>query len=294
MIQLSQVFSYFKKQQTSLLFFSLVSIGYPVSKFIFTRVRDFIYPLEKSKTEIERYVEKQLEEFKKFSDSDLSRAERNDTISHKFYDKKILSDELQDANNEIESSWKRRILFEHTPRGNIVMYYDPYKLGFAYYSDNAGIPYNLLNGVAMKYVRLFRCQDFFFDNYDIDQVSILIKVHTEEEKKEESEEKKKQSDEFKNKMKDAPFLKRKKLDQKKKDKDKKDEETDKEKDERPKYRNCFVHMGKMYNFSFLNSLPPIKRNKISFSSDLLNALDQETDLQKQVLSWKDYKKTTVV
>lgn len=294
MIQLSQVFSYFKKQQTSLLFFSLVSIGYPVSKFIFTRVRDFIYPLEKSKTEIERYVEKQLEEFKKFSDSDLSRAERNDTISHKFYDKKILSDELQDANNEIESSWKRRILFEHTPRGNIVMYYDPYKLGFAYYSDNAGIPYNLLNGVAMKYVRLFRCQDFFFDNYDIDQVSILIKVHTEEEKKEESEEKKKQSDEFKNKMKDAPFLKRKKLDQKKKDKDKKDEETDKEKDERPKYRNCFVHMGKMYNFSFLNSLPPIKRNKISFSSDLLNALDQETDLQKRVLSWKDYKKTTVV
>lgn len=292
MFQLSQFISYLKKQQTPLLFFSLASISYPVSKFIFTRLRDFIYPPEKSKTEIERYIEKQLTEFKNFCESDLSRTERNDTVSHKFYDKKILSDELQDANNEIESSWKRRILFEHTPRGNIVMYYDPYKLGFAYYSDNAGIPYNLLNGVAMKYVRLFRCQDFFFDNYDIDQVSILIKIHSEEGKKEESEEKKKQSDEFKNKMKDAPFLKRKKLEKKKEDKDKKDEDTDKEKDEKPKYRNCFVHMGKMYNFSFLNTLPPIKRNKISFSSDLLNALDQETDLQKQVLSWKDYKKTT--
>jgi len=26
----------------------------------------------------------------------------------------------------------------------------------------------------------------------------------------------------------------------------------------------------------------------------LDALDQETELQKQVMSWKDYKKTTVV
>lgn len=294
MIQFSQILSYLKKQQTPLFVFSFASFAYPLSRFIFTRVHTYLFPSEKPKTDIERYVEKQLDSFKQFSEGDLSRVDRNNTISHEFYDKKLLSDVLQDANNGIESAWKSRVLFEYTPRGNIVMYYDPYKLGFAYYSDNAGIPYNLLNAVAMKYVKTFRCQDFFFDNYDIDRVSMLIKLHSEEEKKEVSKEEKKESDDFKAKLKDAPFLKRKKTEQKKEEKDKKVEDTDKETEEKPKYRNCFVHMGKMYNFSFLNSLPPIKRNKISFSSDLLNALDQETDLQKQVLSWKDYKKTTLV
>jgi hypothetical protein len=294
MIQFSQIISYLKKQQTPLFVFSFASFAYPLSRFIFTRVHTYLFPPEKPKNDIERYVEKQLDSFKQFSEGDLSRVDRNNTISHEFYDKKLLSDVLQDANNGIESAWKSRVLFEYTPRGNIVMYYDPYKLGFAYYSDNAGIPYNLLNAVAMKYVKTFRCQDFFFDNYDIDRVSMLIKLHSEEEKKEVSKEEKKESDDFKAKLKDAPFLKRKKTEQKKEEKDKKVEDTDKETEEKPKYRNCFVHMGKMYNFSFLNSLPPIKRNKISFSSDLLNALDQETDLQKQVLSWKDYKKTTLV
>ena len=53
-------------------------------------------------------------------------------------------------------------------------------------------------------------------------------------------------------------------------------------------------MGKMYNLSFLNVPPVIKQNKLSFSSDLLTALDQETDLQKQVMSWKDYKKGVTI
>lgn len=293
MIQLSQVFSYFKKQQTSLLFFSLVSIGYPVSKIIFTRVRDFIFPPEKPKTEIERYIEKQLASFKTFSEGNYSRKERNHNISHEFYDKKLLSYALTNVNNELERSWKTRMLFENTPRGNIVMYYDPYKLGFAYYSDNTGIPYNLLNAVAMKYVKVFRCQDFFFDNQDIDQVSIIMKIHSEEEKKNQTEEKKKESEDFKAKMKDAPFLKRKKTEPKKDDKKekecKKDDKTDAKKDNKPKFHNCFVHMGKMYNLSFLNVPPKIKHNKVSFSSGLLDALEQETTLQKQLMSWKDYK-----
>jgi hypothetical protein len=126
--------------------------------------------------------------------------------------------------------------------------------------------------------------------------SPLHKIHSEEEKKEQSEEEKKESDEFKAKLKDAPFLKRKKTEpkkdeekekKKKQDNDKKEEE----KDEGPKFHNCFVHMGKMYNLSFLNVPAKIKHNKVSFSSGLLDALDQETDLQKQVLNWKDYKKT---
>ena len=44
------------------------------------------------------------------------------------------------------------------------MFYDPYKLGFSYYSDTNGIPYFILNAVAMKYIYTFRCLDFFVDN----------------------------------------------------------------------------------------------------------------------------------
>jgi len=302
MIQFSQVFSYLKKQQTSLFVFSFASFAYPLSRFIFTRVHTYLFPPEKPMTDMERYGEKQLNSFKHFIEHNQSNKERNSNISPEFYDKKLLSTGLQDVNNEVERVWKTRMLFEHTPRGNIVMYYDPYKLGFAYYSDNTGIPYSLLNAVAMKYVKTFRCQDFFFDNQDIKPESPLIKIHSEEDKKNLSEEEKKVSDDFKAKLKDAPFLKRKKTEQKKEDKDKKDKDKkDKEQkkteeniDEGPKYHNCFVHMGKMYNLSFLNVPPVIKQNKLSFSSDLLTALDQETDLQKQVMSWKDYKKGVTI
>ena len=293
MIQFSQVFSYLKKQQTPLLFFSFMSIGVPVSKFIFTRVHTYLFPPEKSKTDIERYCEKQLDSLKRFIEHTNSNKERNSNISPEFYDKKRLSIGLQDENNELERVWKTRMLFENTPRGNIVMYYDPYKLGFAYYSDNTGIPYNMLNAVAMKYVRMFRCHDFFFDNQDIKDESPLIKIHSEEEKKVLSNEEKRESDDFKAKLKDAPFLKRKKTEQKKENKEKKEEEeqnkTEEEEDEGPKYHNCIVHMGKMYNLSFLNVPAKITQNRVSFSSGLLDALDQETDLQKQVMSWKDYK-----
>ncbi len=301
MFQLSHVLSYLKKQQTPLLFFSFISIGYPISKLIFTRVRNFIFPPEKPKTDIEHYIELQLEKLNQFLDTHSSKEERNANISGEFYNKKKLSVALEDANNLLEKGWKTRMLFENTPRGNIVMYYDPYKMGFAYYSDNTGIPYNMLNAVAMKYVRMFRCHDFFFDNQYIKEESPLIKIHSEEDKKELSEEKKKESDEFKAKLKNAPFLKRKKNEQKKEDKEKKDEKQnkkdekenkkDEKEDEGVKFHNCFVHMGKMYNLSFLNVPMKVKQNKISFSSGLLDALDQETTLQKQVLNWKDYKKT---
>ena len=294
MFQLSHVLTYLKKQQTPLFVFSFASFAYPLSRFIFTRVHTYLFPPEKPKTEIERYIEQQLEKLKQFLDKHPSKKERNANIIEEFYDKKKLSVALEDVNNPLEKSWKTRMLFEHTPRGNIVMYYDPYKMGFAYYSDNTGIPYNMLNAISMKYVRMFRCYDFFFDNQDIKDESPLIKIHSEEEKKDKTEKEKKESEDFKAKMKDAPFLKRKKTEQKKKD-DKKEEtkketiDKEDEKDEGPKFHNCFVHMGKMYNLSFLNVPPKIRHNKISFSSDLLNALDQETELQKQVMSWKDYK-----
>uniref|UniRef100_A0A6C0IKX1 Uncharacterized protein n=1 Tax=viral metagenome TaxID=1070528 RepID=A0A6C0IKX1_9ZZZZ len=298
MIQFSQILYYLKKQQTPLLIFSFASFTYPISKILYTKVHHYLFPPEKLKTEIELYAEKHVTRFSTFSEK-YNEKERNQNIAVDFYNKKILIDNLRDANNATESTWKTRLLFENTPRGNIVMYYDPYKFGFAYYSDNSSIPYPVLNAVAMKYVITFRCYDFFFDNQDIKQTSPLIKIHSEQDKKELSKEKKQESDDFKAKIKDAPFLKRKKKEEEKKEEEKKEEEKKEEekkekKEEIPKYRNCFVHMGKMCNMSFLKVPPQIKQNRISFTSGLLDALDQETTLQKQVMNYKDYKNNIVV
>ena len=81
--------------------------------------------------------------------------------------------------------------------------------------------------------------------------------------------------------------------EKKLEKDKEQKKTEENIDEGPKYHNCFVHMGKMYNFSFLNVPAKIKNNNVNFSSGFLDALEQETTLQKQVMNYKDYKNSLV-
>lgn len=64
---------------------------------------------------------------------------------------------------ESEEVWKTRVLFEYIPsRGSsLIMYYDVYREGFAYYCDLQSIPYDVLNEIARKYVVLFDCVRFF-------------------------------------------------------------------------------------------------------------------------------------
>ena len=80
-----------------------------------------------------------------------------------FYNKHIYNETLKEPQNNFEKQWKTRILFENTPRGNVIMFYDIYKMGFYYFSDQQAITYDILNAIAMKYVVLFRCIDFFID-----------------------------------------------------------------------------------------------------------------------------------
>lgn len=109
----------------------------------------------------------------------------NDQIDAVFRSKKDYQEMLADTNNPHEKVWKTRFLFASTPRGNIVMFFDVYKLGFVYYSDTQSIPYSILNAVAMKYVCTFRCLDFFMDDSVFPDrfISPLIQVHTIDEKK---------------------------------------------------------------------------------------------------------------
>jgi hypothetical protein len=62
------------------------------------------------------------------------------------------------------------------------MYYDAYKMGFAYFCDQKVISYDVLNAVAMKYVKIYRCRDFFMDESIVpkENTSKLISVHYSE------------------------------------------------------------------------------------------------------------------
>jgi hypothetical protein len=103
-----------------------------------------------------------------------------------FYNKTDWTEILKKEDNFLEKKWRTKILYESTPRGNIVMYYDAYKLGFAYFSDQ-NMPYSVLNAVSMKYVITFCCRDLFMDEVvlaDLSPSAILSKHKeaTEQEK----------------------------------------------------------------------------------------------------------------
>jgi hypothetical protein len=220
--------------------------------------------------------------------SSFSIENMNNNIEKKFYDKKELLETLLDENNDLEKLWKTRILFENTPRGNIIMYYDAYKQGFAYYSDMTGIPYNILNAVAMRYVVLYRCRDFFVDNEYVDEQkeSPLIKLYLEYEKNNEKKENtdKKKSDMIK--QDDAPFAKLKNY--KLTNTDVKKEKTDEPKPEKIYNRNLFIQVGKVSSFNFLQIAP--KKNKLNgFKSKLLDGVESESNLQNEVMSYSKYK-----
>ena len=88
----------------------------------------------------------------------------NSNIDAAFRDKEVLADIMKDPDNELEKQWKRRVVIEFTPRGNVCMFYNIYKQTFSYYCDQAVMPYEIMNAVAMKYVMTFHCLDFFVDS----------------------------------------------------------------------------------------------------------------------------------
>lgn len=142
--------------------------------------------------------------------------------------------------NTLEAKWKSRIMTHHTPRGNVLMLYDIYKQGFTYYSDNSGIPYSILNAMAMVYVLRFRCRDFFVDEAKIPEgntSSIINQIRLTEEV--ERSQKKKFVKKLVHDSK-SPFAKLKNRD------------TIKEDVQTTKMSNRFIYCGKLHNFRFTN------------------------------------------
>jgi hypothetical protein len=229
----------------------------------------------------------------------------NENIDKCFYNKTKLSIVLTEENNELEKKWKTRLLFENSPRGNIVMYYDAFKQGFAYYCDQTSIPYNLLNSVAMKYVRIYRCRDFFVDNCETPEENPSPLLDIEEKKggkKEEKVEEKEKLNEkketkkspfatFKNYNTTASKLKDEKITNNDK-KDNKEKKNQDEKDEKIYIRNKFICLGKICNFYILQSDPTKKKGKrlANFKSNLSDRM-KESQFQTPMMSYSDYKKS---
>lgn len=78
-----------------------------------------------------------------------------------------------------QEKWKyltHNILMENTPLGNVILYYEPIKDSFCYYSDRI-LPYKYIDTVCRKYVIRFNCVELYFDiNNNTD--NLLIKNET--------------------------------------------------------------------------------------------------------------------
>lgn len=189
---------------------------------------------------IDEYIRPRKQKLLMTYDSNVN---MNANINPDIYDRKRFSKLLKSESNELERLWKTRILHESTPRGPVIMYYDIYKQGFAYYSDQNGIPYSILNAVAMRYVVAYFCRDLFFDEITItaDKLSPLVKIFNEEEKKATIN-------------KSQPFARLKTY------KATTIQQSDEDKEnKRPKLKNKFISLGKTYNFTIVQK-PPKKNN----------------------------------
>lgn len=240
------------------------------------------------------YVEKQQAMLTKHAAKTLL----NQNIDPVFYSKKDFQFMLCDSKNRHETLWKTRILFASTPRGNIIMYYDVYKLGFAYYSDTQSIPYSILNATAMKYVRQFQCLDFFMDDRVFPEfhVSPLISILLAEEKK--TTENKNETS--KNMVpKQGPFAKLKTY-SKKTGEESETKSTEGVAPPKIYTTNRFICLGKIYNFKLLQHPPEFKKVVVKeYTSKLFDhfrpihpaeeAHDDQVPSKKTEVNYRAYK-----
>jgi hypothetical protein len=225
----------------------------------------------------------------------------NENMDEEFYNKNLYKETIIQKNSDFEKKWKSKILNMNSPRGNITMYYDVYKLGFAYFSNHSFIPYEILNTMAMKYVRIFRCRDLFMDDKvtPINCESPLIKLQKEESIQENKNaiEKSGVIPIDKTKLRSGPFAKLKnyKLDgnpNKKKNDNESENIENMRKNPNLIYNvNLFIHMGKPINFNFIQPIPKKNiRAHVNNTTNSFNGLfEQEHELQKEAMNYKKFR-----
>lgn len=213
------------------------------------------------------YTQAYQTEFQEF----ITRENASSAIQSVFYNMDEYKQVMSVAKNWLELDWARRVVLENTPYGTVAMYYDAYKLAFSYFCDQRSVSYNVLNAVAMKYVRRFCCLDFFVD--ESIWKSPLMEMWKDAEKKEEEEKRGKKSDAGLDFLKGAPFVSKKKPAPAGSVPDKPKEEE--------KNKNKFVYIGNLQmHFTQLYLKAPVKQVVAAGVVDPVKAR----------LSYKDFKK----
>lgn len=208
----------------------------------------------------------------------------NENIESIFYNKNEYFESVSESDNKLEKKWKTRIIFENTSRGNIIMYYDAYKMGFSYYSDQKTISYEVLNAIAMKYVSIFRCIDFFIDETITTTSSPFIKLYlSNDDKSLLSKSDKSTFVKAKNYSKNNTIFSKLPL------KTKNNEETLNEMNTE-KMKNKFLYLGKIQNFKITQNFQ--KKNKIlsKFTSPLLEKIKLDSNIKRESITFSEFKK----
>ena len=235
----------------------------------------------------------------------------NENIDAIFYDKKAFASFMMECETALEKTWKTRILFESTTRGNIIMFYDAYKLGFSFYCDQKTISYDILNAAAMKYVILFRCRHFFIDESVVakEHTSPFIKIHFTDEPPKNKQADKSAFAKLRNYSMNHPTDKQKLASSSStsqasnmfsnlfgsKIKNDSVGQTNKP-DEKTveKMKNKFIYLGKIHNCKLSQPAPKKRKVLAKFSSPLLENIKLDSsNLQRECMSYSDFKKSLV-
>lgn len=243
---------------------SFVSLNY-----IFTRIINYniTKPTKMAVSPEENYKKHNKAGFIKSFQEAEREINYSENIDSVFYKREEYNKIMAEADNILEPKWKRRILYEFTPRGNVIMFYDAYKEGFAYYSDTQ-MTYEILNSAAIKYSILFRCRDFFIDEQSYPNgstISPLIKLKEDQDKKPVSSAVKLK----------GPFLK-----------SKKSSANSTCVPVKIYSQNKFVHLGKTCNFSFLKKESVIKPILETGYSSIFKG---EKNAQRGVFDYRKFK-----
>jgi len=140
------VYAFFYRLYISIIFYTKYALGQ-------IKLAKKVEPLDYDK-KYQKYI-------KHYNES--SHNEANSNIDDCLYDFDKRKEIFANDKNDIERIWRTRLLYEFTERGNVLMFYNPYKLTFEYYSDAQIIPYKILQYIAKKYVSMNRCRDFYID-----------------------------------------------------------------------------------------------------------------------------------
>ena len=158
------VYAFFYRLYISVIFYTKYAMGQ-------IKLTKKVQPLD-----YDQKYQKYIKYYKEAADTNA-----NANIGADLYDYDARKTLFAEEKNDTERLWKTRILYEFTERGNILFYYNPYKLSFEYYSDVQIIPYKILQYVAKKYVTMNRCRDFYIDMVERPQNKMIDVLRKEED-----------------------------------------------------------------------------------------------------------------